>query len=139
MRRSVCKREKPCVFVFYAAPLYIGFQMLPDQLNFRGDKMGKIAILPKNRDTHDPHRHLLTRRSLPVRYMGDFSIPGILVDRLPEAIRLLEEHRFEIITQNRCSEIVTNDLQHLRELFGVLDNEGIDYGFADLADRIYQG
>ena len=127
------------MFVFCAAPLYIDDWLVPDQPNFHGDTMGKIAILPQNRDEHDPHRHLLNRQSLPVYYMGDFSIPGILVDRLPEAIRLLEEHRFDVITHNRCSEVVTNDLQHMRELFSVLKNRGFDYGFADLADRIYQG
>ena len=103
--------------------------------------MGKIAILPRRQTEDEPDRQRLTERSMPLAYMGDFSIPGILVDgdRLPEALQLLAAHRFEVITRNRCAEIVTRDLSHMRELFGVLEKGGIAYGFADLADRLYQG
>ena len=77
--------------------------------------------------------------AMPVDYMGDFSVLGILVDRLPEAIRLLEEHRFDIVVQKHGTEIVTNGMQQLRDLFRILDNSGIEFGFADLAEQIYQG
>ncbi len=101
--------------------------------------MGKIAILSKEHTGDNRQRQRLTERSMPVDYMGDFSILGILVDRLPDAIRLLEKHRFDIITENRCAEVVTDDLQRMRDLFRVLEDGGFDYGLADVADRIYQG
>ena len=101
--------------------------------------MGKIAILPRRQTGSEPERQRLTERSMPLAYMEDFSILGILVDRLPEAVQLLTTHRFELVTRNRCSEVVTRDLAHVRELFRVLEEGGIHYGFADLADRLYQG
>ena len=101
--------------------------------------MGKIAILSKQRAGDNPQRQRLAERSMPVDYMGDFSILGVLVDRLPDAIRLLEKHRFDITTENRCAEVVTDDLAQMRNLFRVLEDGGFDYGFADVADRIYQG
>ena len=76
---------------------------------------------------------------MPVDYMNGFSVMGILVDRLPEAIRLLEEHRFQIVVRKHSTEIVTSGLGQLRDLFRILENGGIEFGFADLADRIYQG
>lgn len=101
--------------------------------------MGKIAIISSERAIGNPQRQLLTDQSMPLDYMADFSVLGLLVDRLPEAIGLLEEHRFDIITENRCTKIVTRDLQHTREMFRVLEDGGFGYGFADIADRIYQG
>jgi hypothetical protein len=101
--------------------------------------MGKIALLPKKEKPGDCRRHILIERSMPVETMAEFSILGILVDRMPEAVRLLEKHRFELITQHHCMHVATNGLQQLRDLFRALDDGGIDYGFADLADRIYQG
>ena len=101
--------------------------------------MGKIAILPAEAKTGDPGRDLLVERSMPVDYTGDFSLVGILVDRLPEAIQLLETSRFEVIAEQHCTQVVTGGLQQVRDLFRVLDDGGIDYRLADLADRIYQG
>ena len=101
--------------------------------------MGKIVMLSKGRSADDANQHFLADRLLPVNYMGDFSIPGILVDRLPEAIRLLQDNHFEIVSRARCAEVVTSDLKHMRRLFHVLQDGGIEYGFADLVDRVYQG
>ena len=101
--------------------------------------MGKIAIISSERTTENQQRQLLTEQSMPVDYMADFSVLGVLVDHLPEAIGLLEKHRFDVITENRCTKIVTRNLQHTRDMFRVLEDGGIDYGFADIADRLYQG
>ena len=103
--------------------------------------MGNILLLPREAQGDDPSRQLLVQQRLPVDYMSDFSILGIRVDRMSDAIRLLEKHRFDIIAQNHCSQavVVTRGLQQVRELFRILDHSGFDYGFTDLADRIYQG
>lgn len=101
--------------------------------------MGKIAILPKELDAGSLSRHLLVERSMPANYMADYSILGILVDRLDEAIRLLGQHRFDIIVKNQCGEIAVNGPGQVRELFRILQSGGLDFGVADLADGIYQG
>lgn len=76
---------------------------------------------------------------MPLNYMADFSALGILVERLPEAIHLLEKHRFKIVMQNRCAEIVTDGPEQIRRLLHILDSGGFGFGFTDLADSIYQG
>jgi hypothetical protein len=125
-------------FVFLAASVYKGSRQR-SALTFYGVIMGKIALLPKIEKPGDTSRHLLTERSMPVEKMSEFSILGILVDRLPEAIRLLEKHRFELVKQHHCMHVVTSGLQQVRYLLRLLDNSGIDFGIADLADGIYQG
>ena len=101
--------------------------------------MGKIAIISGERAGTHPDKQRLTEMAMPADYMADFSLLSVLVDRLPEAIRLLENHRFDVITEDRCTKIVTRNLQHTRDLFRVLENGGIDYRFTDIADSIYQG
>ncbi len=101
--------------------------------------MGKIALLSRQSEKDEQNRHLTVERAMPVDYMNDFSVLGILVDRLPEATRLLEEHRFQIVVRKHCTEIVTSGIQQLRDLFDTLDNGGIEFGVADLAESIYQG
>ena len=101
--------------------------------------MGRITIISRQQAAEDVKRQQVTEQSMPLDYMGDYSNLGIVVDRLPDAVRLLEQHRFELVTQNQCKQIVTNDLQHLRHLIRVFEDGGVDCGFSDLADGIYQG
>ncbi|KPJ78245.1 MAG: hypothetical protein AMJ54_04540 [Deltaproteobacteria bacterium SG8_13] len=93
-------------------------------------------MLSNEQKAGDPARHALVERSMPLEYMGDFSLPAILVDRLPEAIRLLEKHRFDIVVQSRCAEIFTSELRQVLDLFRILDSGGIELGFVDLAEGI---
>ena len=124
-------------FVFSAAAVYKYNQGASDKKINPGQPMARITIVSRHKA--DEGRQRLTEQSMPLGYMGDYSIPGIWVERLPEALELLEKHRFDLVALDGRRQVVTDDLQGVRQLFRVLENAGIGYGSADLIDGVYQG
>lgn len=76
---------------------------------------------------------------LPVFYMSDFSILGLLVDKLEEAVRLMEASNLRVMHDGPCVEVAVNGPDHLAGIVRFLVNEGIECQVSDLIDEVYQG
>ena len=107
--------------------------------------MGKMPILAKDKylscKAHgQTGQDCPITRPLPIFYMSDYSVLGLLVDRLDEAVRVLAENRFPVLQEAGGDlEVVLTDPDHLRKMMQVLTGKGIGCEIADVVSGIYQG
>lgn len=92
----------------------------------------------KHGKTDDCMRSYLSDSRLPVFYMGDYSILGLLVDDLPKALKILLEKDFLVSegARTRVSQVESGNLQ---EIIHVLHRENIECEIADIIKEVYQG
>jgi hypothetical protein len=108
-------------------------------VNKGGQMMGRLPILPKNSSHFENRQAYLTEKCLPVFYMSDYSVMGILVDKFKEAVRILEENKFSIIQSPSGIEVRIANAAHIQKIFQIFKKNSIDYGMADMVGQIYQG
>lgn len=101
--------------------------------------MGKITLLPKIPFSPDDRQSCLTDASLPLRYMSDYSVLGLLVDQYPQAVSLLGCHRFSLSTACGRTEVAIDNAAALKTMIGLFKTHGIDFTLSDIAAEIYQG
>lgn len=81
----------------------------------------------------------LTEVDLPLFYMNDFSILGVVVQKLTKALTVLETNGFEVTRQQSCARIRFHTRLELSKLFDTLNRHQVAYGTADLVSQAYQG
>ena len=97
--------------------------------------MGALPILQKNQN----QRACLENENLPANYMADYSVLGLLVDRLDTALRVLKEKKFEVLKKADGFEITIDGAGRISEIVNLLHQNGIDYALDDIVDQVYQG
>jgi hypothetical protein len=106
--------------------------------------MGKIPILSKDggklaRDPKQPMACYPLNRPLPLFYMVDYSVLGLLVDELEETVRVLGENNFSVSDETGDLEVTISHPGQLREIIRLLAENGIDCQINDVISGIYQG
>lgn len=96
--------------------------------------MLKIPLLPVDIDCRA--RYLDGR--LPGRYMEDFSLPGLVVDRYDAARGLLIEKGYQLSLRDDGAEIALSTIRQLPDIVSTLTSADIYCEFSDIADTIYQ-
>lgn len=76
---------------------------------------------------------------LPLFYMNDFSVLGLVVRKLSRALSVLEANGFYVARQDGCARIRFDNRLELNRLFETLGQHRIVYGTADLVSHAYQG
>ncbi|MEE4262830.1 MAG: hypothetical protein V2I56_09050 [Desulfobacteraceae bacterium] len=97
--------------------------------------MGVLPILQKNSN----QRACLGNKNLPANYMSDYSVMGLVVDRLDAALGILKEKKFEIQKKTAGFEITIDGAGRISEIVSLLQQNGIDYAMTDTVDQVYQG
>jgi hypothetical protein len=97
--------------------------------------MAALPILAKNQKL----RACLKNKNLPANYMADFTVLGLVVDRLDAALRVLKDKKFEVHQNPDGFEININGTGRMTEVVELLDRKGIDYALTDIVDQVYQG
>jgi len=97
--------------------------------------MGQLALVSDNDWDND---EFLQKLGIPVDYMGDFSVLGIVVDNYQESISILEDKGFSIRRISRGSLVRIDDSASVQEIVRVLAAEGIGFEYLDIANRFYQ-
>jgi hypothetical protein len=97
--------------------------------------MISLPILEKSQK----RRACLENKYLPANYMADFTVLGLVVDRLDAALRVLKVKKFEVHQNPDGFEININGTGRMAEVVELLDRKGIDYTLADIVDQVYQG
>jgi hypothetical protein len=106
--------------------------------------MWKIPLLGKEKGKSGANREQAKgcyplARPLPIFYMSDYSVLGLLVDQLEEAVRVLGENRFSVFEEAGDLELAMNHPNQLPEIVRLLGNNGIGSEIADVVSGIYQG
>jgi hypothetical protein len=97
--------------------------------------MGALPILQKNHH----QRTCLGNNNLPANYMSDYSVLGLVVDRLDSALRVLKEKKFEVKKKSDGFKITIDGAGRMADIVKLLHQNGIDYTLSDIVDQLYQG
>jgi hypothetical protein len=106
--------------------------------------MGKMPILEKDKclscKAHgQPGQSCALARPLPVFYMSDYSVLGLLVDKLEEAVRALRKNEFVVLDESGDLEVTLDGPGHLQKAIQLLNANGIGWEISDVISGIYQG
>jgi hypothetical protein len=106
--------------------------------------MGKIPLVAKDRgssgkDPQQPRACYLIARPLPIFYMSDYSVLGLLVDNLEKAVGVLGKNHFFVTEQAGDVEVVVDTPDRLPKIVQVLNANGVHCEIADVVGGIYQG
>ncbi len=97
--------------------------------------MGKIVILPEDCKSRASY---LADTTLPVFYMSDFTLMGLMVSRYSDALELLESHGLLLEKKKGGSDLTVENPSHILEIQNLLTENGITSQYSDIADTIYQ-
>ena len=98
--------------------------------------MGKIHVLPKDAEGRQP---CLPNASLPLDYMSDHSVMGILVREFDEATLILEKKKWPLVRTEAGIEIFFENTAQMEEIFRGFKKFGLEFEIADILEQVYQG
>jgi hypothetical protein len=98
--------------------------------------MGIIHILPKDDEGSQP---CLPNESMPLFYMSDHSVLGILIREFEEATLILEKQNWPLTRTETGTEVFVENAAQMEEIFRGFKKFGIDFEIADILDQVYQG
>jgi hypothetical protein len=106
--------------------------------------MPRIPILAKSgeeagKDRTQCRANATLARPLPAFYMADYSVLGLLVDRLEEAVQVLQRAKYAVVNETGDFEVVADHAGHIEVILQLLAANGIASEFADVVSGIYQG
>ncbi len=100
--------------------------------------MGTVALI---QNTTQHKERYLTQQGMPVRYMEDFTLAGLLVENsvdYKKAISLLSAWGGEVSVLEHGVDITITGPDSVQEIIGLLQNNNIHVTFSDIADTWYQ-
>ena len=97
--------------------------------------MGVLQILQQG--GHPPI--CMSNDALPVFYMSDYSVLGLLVDDLDKAHQVLEDLKWKVTDKSDHLEVGIDAAGQIHEIASLLNQKGIDCGVSDIIDQVYQG
>ncbi len=95
----------------------------------------KIALIPCDAESSGKY---LDNIELPLNYMGDFTLMGLVVDNYQEALTLLISSGFQLDEQEGGSDICIDSPRHISEIKTFLTANNIRCDLSDIADTFYQ-
>ncbi len=98
--------------------------------------MGTIHIIPKDAEGRQP---CLPNAALPLYYMSDHSVTGILVREFDEATLILERQRWPLAKIDAGIEVFVENAAQMKEIFQTFKKLGLDFEIADILGQVYQG
>lgn len=76
---------------------------------------------------------------LPAFYMNDYSVMGLRVNDCAATFALLEAHRYPVLRRQGCRGVAIRTAADIRQIIGLLAENGLNGELADLVDQVYQG
>ncbi len=75
----------------------------------------------------------------PLFYMNDFSQMGLVVDKLDQAVQVLENNGYRVVSNAQGSALEVINREQLTAIFDTLTKHQVDFETADLISCVYQG
>ncbi len=97
--------------------------------------MPRLPILPNDIDTAS----CLPDSSLPSFYMEDYTVLGLRVGDLSEAVRILEKNDIPIYKNPGFSELSFKQRDEIPQIIQLLNANDISCVMADIVEQVYQG
>ncbi len=97
--------------------------------------MGQLALVSTSPSEHD---EFLQKLGVPVAYMGDFSVLGIVVDDYRKSIDLLKSEGYSVNLLGPGSLIDFDSPASVPGILGLLSDKDIGVEYLDIASHYYQ-
>ena len=97
--------------------------------------MNKIALLPEGLHYRTAY---LDEVGIPDKYMEDYSVLGLVVDRFHESIAILDEAGFKVEHSDAWAMISLDRYTALSAVLRLLADKRIHCNYQDIADTLYQ-
>lgn len=97
--------------------------------------MAKIALIPEGAAEKS---EFINNLGLPVNYMEDFSVLGIVVDRYQDSVAVLKKSGFIIENLKPGAIISCADPSGIATMLALLSTQRIRCNYQDIADSFYQ-
>ena len=97
--------------------------------------MPRLPLLPNDIDI----AICLPDRSLPPFYMEDYTVLGLRVGDLAEAVRILEKNGIRVAKSPGHIEVSFEQRYQIPHVVQLLNVNGISCGMADIVEHVYQG
>lgn len=81
----------------------------------------------------------MPNEALPLYYMSDHSVMGILVREFDEATLILERQRWPLAKSYAGIEVFVENAAQMKEIFQTFKKLGLDFEIADILGQVYQG
>lgn len=94
--------------------------------------MGSLTVVENDTDGQDVIEW-------PLRYMNDFSVLGLRVERLYEALEVLEADGYRVLRRKSSATINFENRDRFKNIFETLARHRIEHGMSDLMGCAYQG
>jgi hypothetical protein len=98
--------------------------------------MGKIHVLPIDAEGRQP---CLPNEALPLYYMSEHSVIGVLVRDFDEATLILEREQWPLAKTDAGLEVFVEDAGQMEEVFRGFKEFGLDFEIGDILGQVYQG
>jgi hypothetical protein len=114
---------------------------MPAHLEKFGVEVMKIPVIQMTTSERPEHEHLKYSdcRPLPASYMSEYSVLGLVVDKLDLAVRILSANGLLIDTEAFGAEADIGDPAQVTEMVGMLAEAGIYCSIGDVIDSVYEG
>ena len=101
----------------------------------------KIPVIQVSASPPEAHGHLKYSdcRPLPASYMSEYSVLGLVVDKLDQAIHILKGNGLHVTRQVFGAELDIDNSTQVPEIVHMLLNAGIYCSIGDVIDSVYQG
>jgi hypothetical protein len=97
--------------------------------------MSRLPIIHRDLDT----RICLPDSSLPAFYMEDYTVLGLRVGDLAEAVRVLEKNGIRICQSSGYSEFSFEHKDQIPHIIQLLNANDISCVMTDIVEQVYQG
>jgi hypothetical protein len=101
--------------------------------------VGKLPILSKPRPQDAGSSMHPRSAAMPLVYMGDYSVMGLVVSECARAIDLLKENAFSVTTRPSGSAVHFADTAALQAIVQILREHAIECDISDIVKHVYQG
>lgn len=81
----------------------------------------------------------MSNDALPIFYMSDYSVLGLLVAKLDQAQQVLIDHKFAVTDKSDHLQVSIDRADQMYAIARLLHQKGIDCEVADIVDQVYQG
>jgi len=88
---------------------------------------------------HNPVKSYADCHPLPASYMSEYSVLGLVVDKLDQAIRTLSGNGLHVTREVFGAEIDIGNSARISEILEMLLRAGIYCSISDVIDSVYQG
>lgn len=101
----------------------------------------KIPVIQTTDGRHAANEHVQYSdcRPLPPSYMSEYSVLGLVVDKIDDAFQVLSRNGLDINREVFGAEVNIDDPSWLPVMFGMLAEAGLRFSIGDVIDSVYQG